>query len=109
MRRKTSSCEIPYALSFISLVGASITEACNPSRTNSSTSAFTARENPQSSAFSPAFDMSWMASASSADTRGKPASMRLIPISSSLRAISSFCCGERITPTVCSPSRRVVS
>ena len=27
----------------------------------------------------------------------------------SLRAISSFCCGERMTPTVCSPSRSVVS
>ena len=69
----------------------------------------TAREKPQTSAFSPAPAISSTARRSSSDTRGKPASIRRIPSPSSSRAISSFSSGERTTPTVCSPSRSVVS
>jgi hypothetical protein len=53
--------------------------------------------------------ISRIASASSTETRGKPASIRSIPSASSACAISSFCCGSSTTPTVCSPSRSVVS
>src|SRR2546427_1018451 len=63
----------------MSLVGASIMEARKPSLTSSSTSARTAREKPHSSAFKFAFNINWMASASSAETRGNPASIRLTP------------------------------
>src|SRR5437899_12430240 len=68
-------------------------------------SAFTARPKPQTSACNPALAISSMASASSADTRGKPASMRPTPSSSSACAISSFCPGVRTTPR--SEERRV--
>ena len=40
---------------------------------------------------------------------GSPASIRSTPAASSARAISSFSSGESTTPTVCSPSRSVVS
>ena len=46
---------------------------------------------------------------SSSETRGKPTSIRSTPSASSSRAISSFSSGPRTTPTVCSPSRSVVS
>ncbi len=77
--------------------------------TSASRSAGTAREKPHTSAFSPASEISCTACQSSSETRGKPASIRSIPSSSSSRAISSFCCGSSTTPTVCSPSRSVVS
>ena len=100
----------PYAFSFRSETGASITEWRRPSSTSASTSACTAREKPQISAFSPASgDQARSRCASSADTRGKPASIRSMPSSSSRRAISSFCSGSSATPTACSPSRSVVS
>src|SRR5260370_1006562 len=41
--------------------------------------ALPAREKPHRSAFKPAFCINWIASASSGDTRGKPASMRFTP------------------------------
>jgi hypothetical protein len=90
-------------------MGDSITDARTPSSTSASRSAGTAREKPQTSASRPAFEISFTASQSSCETRGKPASIRSIPSWSSSRAISSFCSGSSTTPTVCSPSRSVVS
>ena len=69
----------------------------------------TAREKPQISARSPAAAICSTAFQSSSDTRGNPASIRSTPRSSSRRAISSFWSGSSTTPTVCSPSRSVVS
>ena len=109
MRSSIVSRETPIASSFRSEIGDSITEASTPSSTRSSRSAGTAREKPQTSALSPAPAISSTARRSSSDTRGKPASIRSIPSPSSSRAISSFSSGERTTPTVCSPSRSVVS
>ena len=99
----------PIASSFRSEIGDSITEAGTPSSTSASRSAGTAREKPHTWARSPAAAISFTASQSSCETRGKPASIRSIPSSSSSRAISSFCSGSSTTPTVCSPSRSVVS
>src|SRR2546430_10763392 len=61
-------------------------------------SALNARPKPQISALSPALAISLNASASSADTRGNPASMRPTPSSSRARAISNFCDGVKTTP-----------
>jgi hypothetical protein len=99
----------PSASSFASEIGLSITDAATPSSTSASTSAWTARENPQTSALRPAPRISSMAFESSAETRGKPASIRSTPASSSARAICSLSSGAKTTPTVCSPSRSVVS
>jgi hypothetical protein len=109
MRSSIFSRLTPIASSLRSEIGDSITEARTPSSTSASRSAGTAREKPQISALSPASEISLTASQSSCETRGKPASMRSIPSSSSRRAISSFCSGSSTTPTVCSPSRSVVS
>ena len=109
MRSSIDSRETPSAASFASEIGDSITLACTPSSTSASASAATAREKPQTSASRPAPAISLTASQSSCETRGKPASIRSIPSESIARASSSFCCGSRTTPTVCSPSRSVVS
>ncbi len=109
MRSSIVSRATPIASSFKSEIGDSMTECETPSSTSASRSAGTARENPQISARRPASEISRTAFASSSETRGNPASMRSTPASSSRRAISSFSCGSRTTPTVCSPSRRVVS
>ena len=109
IRPSMSSCETPSAASFASEIGLSITAALTPRPTSCSTSACTARAKPQISARSPASAISRIASSSSAETRAKPASIRSTPASSSARAIASLSSGERTTPTVCSPSRSVVS
>ena len=101
--------ETPSASSFASEIGLSMTEAFRPSSTRASTSAGTAREKPQISASRPASRMSSIERQSSADTRGKPASIRSTPASESAVAIASLSSGESTTPTVCSPSRSVVS
>ncbi len=100
---------IPYALSFPSDTGDSITAARTPISSSASTSAGTARAKPQISAASPSAAIARNASTSSADTRGNPASIRSMPSESIARAIASFWSGSSATPTVCSPSRRVVS
>src|SRR5262249_40129419 len=61
-----------------------------------------ARETPQTGAPPPASSTSRNARSSSAETRGKPASIRSILSESSSRAISSFCSGSSTTPTACS-------
>src|SRR4051794_10583416 len=109
MRSSISSRETPIAFSFRSEIGDSITEYETPSSTSASRSAGTAREKPQTSARRPAAAIFATACQSSSETRGNPASIRSMPSSSSRRAISSFCSGSSTTPTVCSPSRRVVS
>ena len=40
---------------------------------------------------------------------GKPASMKWIPSSSSLRTTRTFSCADRFMPWPCMPSRKVVS
>ena len=110
MRSSIVSRETPSAASLPSEIGLSITEARTPSSTSASTSARTARENPQISASRPASRISEIARASSSETRGNPASMRSIPAAESAFAISSLSARvESTTPTVCSPSRSVVS
>ena len=109
MRSSIVSRETPSAASLPSEIGLSITEARRPSSTSASTSARTAREKPQISASSPASRIKEIARASSSETRGKPASIRSIPAAERAFAISTFCSGSRTTPTVCSPSRSVVS
>ncbi len=101
--------EIPYALSLPSDTGDSITAARTPISRSASTSAGTARANPQISALSPSAAIARNAAVSSGDTRGNPASIRSMPSESIARAIASFWSGSSATPTVCSPSRRVVS
>lgn len=59
--------------------------------------------------FKPALFISVMASLSSADTAGIPASIRSTPTSASLLAISTFSCFLITTPGVCSPSLKVAS
>ena len=109
IRSSIFSCVTPSAWSLASEIGLSITDAGTPSSTSASTSACTARENPQISARRPAALISSTARQSSAETRGKPASIRSMPAASRARAISSFSSGVRTTPTDCSPSRSVVS
>ena len=109
IRPSIFSRDTPSASSFRSERGDSITVASRPSSTIASTSACTAREKPQISAFRPASRISSTARQSSSDTRGKPASIRSTPSSSRACAMTSFCSGAKTTPTVCSPSRSVVS
>jgi len=63
----------------------------------------------QISASSPAPAMSLTASFSPVETAANPASMTSTPRASMALAIVSFFCFVRVTPGVCSPSRRVVS
>ena len=81
-----------------------------PSSTSASTSAGTAREKPQTSA-SQARVRDQLGPRPSRPARragSRPRSGRS-RARRAARAISSFCSGSSTTPTVCSPSRRVVS
>ena len=108
--RASTRATTPSAASFASEIGDSITLACTPSSTSASASAATAREKPQTSASRPGVgDQLHRVPVVLRDAR----EAGLDPLDPERRRsrgrARASARGSRTTPTVCSPSRSVVS
>jgi len=80
-----------------------------PASTEASMSSLVILESTRIFASSPSSQMALTDALSLSETAGNPASISGTPISSSLRAMATFCSRLKVTPGVCSPSRSVES
>ncbi len=105
----SSSLHLNWCLSRGSPLGTSTTAPQAPHWRARSISSGMALEKTMTFDLRPREEISLIASASSGETAGMPASILSTPTSSSIRAMAIFSSFLNTTPGVCSPSRSVAS